>query len=167
MFFIWGVGNARKYTNVYMKDTCDRCGTTQDINVIMDYSYGSIFFIPVIKLKKKYYVVCQRCGSFKQISKKEFKEIKVHNRSGLVYGKTDVVVKSEPVKALENKDDSITEIIKEIESLISQLKERNYVLTEEKLPRFKVVLKEQLITKFSNEQLVDESIEEYFKNNKI
>jgi Fe2+ or Zn2+ uptake regulation protein len=164
MFFIWGVGNARKYTNVFVKETCDRCGTTQNINVIMEYSYGSIFFIPVIKLRKKYFVVCQRCGSFKEISKREFKAIKQSNRNGLVYGETEVVVKSEPVKAIENKEPK-NEIYSEIEKLIAQLKERNYVLTAEKLPRFKVVLKEQLLMKFENEQQVDLTIEEYFKDN--
>lgn len=167
MFFIWGVGNARKYTNVFTKETCDRCGTTQNINIIMEYSYGSIFFIPVIKMRKKYFVVCQRCGSFKEISKREFNAIKQANRNGLVYGEKDVVIKSEPVKVIENKEESNVEILKEIESLIAQLKERNYVLTAEKLPRFKVVLREQLLMKFENEQQVDAAIEQFFKDYKF
>ena len=203
MFFIWGFGSARKYTNVYVKETCDKCGTTQNINIIMDYNYGSLFFIQIVKARKKYYIVCPNCGAFKQISKREFKEIKSSNKNGLIYKTSDVVVTNEPVKAIEQKEvqknqasedskqdvqnvkinetskqdiqnvDIIknsneqiekNQILKEIEQIINKLKERNYVVTTEKLPKFKPVLKEQLLKKFNNEQLVDSSIEEYFNN---
>ena len=86
----------------------------------------------------------------------------------MVYEKSDVVVKNNPVNSIEKKEsfdvDLKNEILKEIDNLVNQLKERNYIITSQKLPTFKPVLREQLLKRFNNEQLVDESIEEYFKN---
>ena len=163
MFYIWGIGRARKNTRVLVKDNCNNCGTTQNMNIVMDYGYASLFFIPIVKVNKKYYVVCPGCGAYKQISKREFKAIKKQNQTALVYEPTEVVVAKEDPKAIDETSTLKIEIIKEIESLITQLKEKNYVLTDEKLPHFKQVLKEQLLKTFNNEQVVDETIEEYFK----
>ena len=104
MFVIWGVGSRRNYTGVIVRETCDRCGTTNDINIIADYKCGTIFFIPIFKFGRRYYEVCPNCGAFKEISKGEFKEIKAANRSGLIYEAKDVVVSNVPVQALESAD---------------------------------------------------------------
>ena len=173
MFLLWGVGSRRNYTNVFVKETCDRCGTTSDINIITDYKCGTIFFVPIIKLGRKYYEVCPNCGAFKEISKQEFKQIKAANRSGLVYQSSDVVVNAEPVKEIEmakTEENSVESSIskedvnKEINQIIKKLKEKDYVLTAEKLDKFKTVLKTQLMKKFSDEKVVDEAIADYFKD---
>lgn len=180
MFVIWGVGSRRNYTNVFKKETCDRCGETNDINIITDYKCGTIFFIPVFKFGRKYYEVCPNCGAFKEISKREFKEIKAANRSGLIYESNDVVVSSAPVKAIESSAStkveaetkaeveplkiSKSDVTKEINEIIKKLKEKNYILTAEKLDKFKLVLKGQLMKKFADESVVDEAIADYFKN---
>ncbi len=178
MFVIWGVGSRRNYTNVFIKETCDRCGNTNDINIITDYKCGTIFFIPIFKFGRKYYEVCPNCGAFKEISKREFKEIKAANRSGLIYEAKDVVVTSEPIKAIESAENITTveikeaaevkenkeDVTKEINNIIKKLKEKNYVLTADKLDKFKQVLKGQLMKKFTNEKVVEEAIADYFKN---
>ena len=171
MFVIWGIGSRRKYTNVFVKDTCDRCGTTENINIIADYKCGTIFFIPVFKFNKKYYEVCPNCGSFKEISKSQFKEIKAANRNGLVYEEKDVIVSAKPVEAIEytatqeisKSQNSKEEVTKEINEIVKKLKEKEYVLTSDKVDKFKQVLKEQLMKKFKDEQLIDEAIDDYFK----
>ncbi len=165
MFYIWGFGKARKNTGVLVQESCNKCGTSQKMNIVMEYSYGSLFFIPIVKLNKKFFVICPGCGAYKQISKQEFKEIKRANNNALIYKSADVVVNEEKIEPLANENFELkNKIIKEIDSIIKQLKERNYVLTEQKLPNFKVVLKEQLLKTFDNEQVVDETVEEYFKN---
>ena len=174
MFFIWGVGSRRNYTNVFVKETCDRCGTTSDINIITDYKCGTIFFIPVLKIARKYYEVCPNCGAFKEISKQEFKQIKASNKNSLVYKANDVVVTGESVEMIEEnkleKQTNVENLIskddvnKEINEIIKKLKEKNYVLTSEKLDKFKVVLKGQLMKKFNDEKVIDEAIADYFKD---
>lgn len=174
MFVIWGFGSRRKYTDVVTKDTCGACGTEQVMSVVMDYGCFTLFFIPIIKFGKKYYEVCPHCGAGRQITKREYKAIKAANRNGLVYGARDVVVKSEQPQMIEVKAETTSAastsnssaIKQEIDKIIKQLEERNYVLSADKVARFKPVLKEQLMKKFSNESEVDAAIEEYFKDKK-
>ncbi len=180
MFVIWGFGTRRNHTNVFVKDTCDNCGTTQDMDIISQYNCGTLFFIPIIKMRRKYFIVCPHCGAAKEISKAEFKQIKYESKNGLVYGPQDVVVsdaekvlieakaeeqsdvQAEKTVEFKNSGAIKTEIIKEIDSIILKLKEKNYVLTVDKLDKFKAVLKTQLLKKFNNEAQVDAAIEEYF-----
>lgn len=172
MFVIWGFGSRRKYTDVLVKDTCDACGTQQNMNILMDYGCFTLFFIPVIKFGKKYYEVCPHCGAGRQLTKKEFKAIKAASKKGLVYETKDITVKKEPEIVLEleskaeAKETSVqnNEIKQEIDRIIEKLKEKNYELTADKIARFKPVLKEQLMKKFANEKEVDAVIEAYFKN---
>lgn len=171
MFLLWGVGSRRKYTNVFVKETCDRCGTTTDINIITDYKCGTIFFIPVLKLARKYYEVCPNCGAFKEISKQEFKQIKQANKNGNVYKVNDGAaievsesIESKQVEEVSQNPLSKKTVNKEINEIIKKLKEKNYVLTYEKLDKFKVVLKGQLMKKFNDEKVIDEAIADYFKD---
>ena len=172
MFVIWGFGGRRKYTDVVTKDTCGACGTEQVMNIIVDYGCFTLFFVPIIKFGKKYYEVCPHCGAGRQITKREYNAIKAANRNGLIYGAKDVVVKSEPTQMIEVKAETTSAantsnsnaIKQEIDKIIKQLEERNYVLTADKLVRFKPVLKEQLMKKFSDESEVNAVIEEYFKD---
>ena len=170
MFFIWGFGKRSNYTGELVKDTCGNCGTEQNMNILTEYNYGSLFFIPILKMRRKYYIVCPHCGAGKQISKKEFKAIKAANRNGLVYEQKDITIKSEPKLAIETsakpetKNTNGAEIVAEIDRIVKKLEERNYIITPDKLGRFKPVLKEQVMKKFNNEQEVDVAIDEYFKD---
>ena len=172
MFVLWGFGRRSNYTGELVKDICGGCGTTQNMNILTEYNYGSIFFVPIIKLNRKYYIVCPRCGAGKQISKSEFKAIKAANRRGLIYEPQDVVVKKEEktlienVSKIEEPKNLEADIIAEIDSLVKLLKEKNYVITPEKHDKFKIVLKEQLKKKFNDEKMIDEAIDKYLKNMK-
>ncbi len=171
MFVIWGIGTRRQYTNVLVKDTCSECGTTQNMNILTQYGCGTLFFIPIIKVNRKYFEVCPNCGAGKQITKKEFKQIKENSKNGLVYEATDVTITTEPTLGIENsaKEEIVSSdkaITAEIDSLVKKLQEKNYVITAEKLGKFKPILKEQLMKKFNNEKDVDIAIEEYFKDMK-
>ncbi len=171
MFFIWGIGTRRKLTNVYVKEICGQCGTTQNMNILTQYGCATLFFVPIIKMNRKYFVVCPHCSASKQISKAEFKTIKNRNKNGLVFETKDIVVNKTETKLVESKQDEKLiatplkeEIVKEIDSIIKKLNEKNFVLTSEKVGKFKVVLKEQLLKKFNDEELINVVIEEYFKN---
>ncbi|MBP3581670.1 MAG: hypothetical protein J6J33_02840, partial [Clostridia bacterium] len=92
------------------------------------------------------------------------------NRNGLVYEQKDITIKSEPKLAIETsakpeqKSKNSAEITAEIDSIVKKLEEKNYIVTPDKLGRFKPVLKEQVMKKFNNEQEVDAAIDEYFKD---
>ncbi|SFG06722.1 zinc ribbon domain-containing protein [Oribacterium sp. WCC10] len=63
MFFIFGMNQGRKDLNYNQQMTCDICGRMGQYRVWMTYMSFSIFFIPVFKWRKIYYVVTSCCGS--------------------------------------------------------------------------------------------------------
>lgn len=63
MFFIMGINQGRKdfaYDRVVI---CDRCGAYGRYQVFMTYMCFSLFFIPIFKWNKEYYVQSTCCGT--------------------------------------------------------------------------------------------------------
>ena len=67
MFFMMGITNGRKDLNYNQMVICDRCGKYGRYTVFMTYMVLSLFFIPVFKWGKKYYVQTTCCGSTYQL----------------------------------------------------------------------------------------------------
>lgn len=63
MFFIMGINQGRKDFTYDRVVICDRCGAYGRYQVFMTYMYVSLFFIPVFKWKKEYYVQSTCCGT--------------------------------------------------------------------------------------------------------
>ncbi len=84
MFIIWGVDNKKKLLKFMVQATCGNCSTRCNMNIVKTYTCGTIFFIPVFVCKTKYFLVCPACGSVRQITKKQFKELKNAYKNGNV-----------------------------------------------------------------------------------
>lgn len=67
MFFMMGMMNGRKDLNFNQLFVCDRCGQYGRYKVYMTYMVLSLFFIPIFKWSKKYYVETSCCGTVYQI----------------------------------------------------------------------------------------------------
>lgn len=63
MLFIMGINQGRKDFTYDRVVICDRCGAYGRYQVFMTYMYVSLFFIPVFKWKKEYYVQSTCCGT--------------------------------------------------------------------------------------------------------
>ena len=63
MFFIGGISNKEKKLNYIQSIACSRCDTFGRMEVYMTYMYFSIFFIPIFKWNKKYFVKNTCCNS--------------------------------------------------------------------------------------------------------
>ena len=70
MFFIFGTGNGQKQLEFKQVAHCSCCGQYGHIKVFMKYTYFSLFFIPLFKWNKKYYVKMSCCGSTCELPKK-------------------------------------------------------------------------------------------------
>ncbi len=70
MFLIAGSSSKREKLDFNQSVVCDNCGQYGRYNVIMEYTYLSLFFIPIFKWNKKYYVKSSCCGSIYSINKK-------------------------------------------------------------------------------------------------
>ena len=63
MFFIMGITDGRKDLDFNQLITCDICGKYGRYHVFMTYTVLSVFFIPIFKWNKHYYVQTSCCGS--------------------------------------------------------------------------------------------------------
>ena len=56
MFFIGGISNEEKKLDYVQNTTCPKCGKFSRMEVYMTYMYFSLFFVPIFKWSKKYFV---------------------------------------------------------------------------------------------------------------
>ena len=56
MFFIGGISNGEKKLDYIQSTVCPRCEAFGRMEVYMTYMCFSLFFIPIFKWNKKYYV---------------------------------------------------------------------------------------------------------------
>lgn len=83
MFFICGISQGRKLFDYSKTVICGLCGGYGRYQAFMTYSYFSIFFIPIIKWDRRYYVQMSCCNTIyelnadkgKKLSRKESIEI--------------------------------------------------------------------------------------------
>lgn len=75
MFLIMGISQKEKKLNFNQLVICKCCGKYGHVEVFLSYSYFMLFFIPIIKWDKRYYVRMNCCGYVCEISKEIGKEI--------------------------------------------------------------------------------------------
>lgn len=63
MFFIMGIMPGRKDFSNHQMTICDHCGSYGRYQGFMTYLCLSLFFIPVLKWKKQYYVQMSCCNT--------------------------------------------------------------------------------------------------------
>lgn len=68
MFFIVGVSSKKDKLDFNQNMICPSCGRYGRYEAVMEYTYFSLFFIPILKWDKKYYVKSSCCGSVYSIS---------------------------------------------------------------------------------------------------
>ncbi len=67
MFFIIGITSKRDKLDFNQNMICSNCGRYGRYEIIMDYTCFSLFFIPILKWNKTYYVRNSCCGSIYSI----------------------------------------------------------------------------------------------------
>jgi uncharacterized paraquat-inducible protein A len=67
MFFIMGISSTEKRLDFNQTMQCFRCGHFGRYEVFMTFTYFSLFFIPLIKWNKKYYVKSTCCNTIYSI----------------------------------------------------------------------------------------------------
>lgn len=75
MFFIFGISSKQKNIDFTQMIICPSCGAYGRLELFMTYSYASLFFIPIFKWNKKYYLRTSCCGSLYLISNDLGKDI--------------------------------------------------------------------------------------------
>ncbi|HLR21103.1 MAG TPA: zinc ribbon domain-containing protein [Tissierellaceae bacterium] len=75
MFFVFGISNKEKEIDFSQTIVCEVCGAYGRLEAFMRYSYFSLFFIPILKWNKKYYIRSTCCNSLYTIDKDLGKDI--------------------------------------------------------------------------------------------
>lgn len=68
MFFIGGISSKNIKLDHNQMMICNACGRYGRYEVYMEYMYASLFFIPIFKWNKKYYVKSSCCNNIYSIS---------------------------------------------------------------------------------------------------
>lgn len=68
MFFIGGMSSKQEKLNFSQNIICPHCGKFGRYEVIIEYMYLSLFFIPILKWNRRYYVESTCCGNIYSIS---------------------------------------------------------------------------------------------------
>jgi hypothetical protein len=69
VFLIFGISSGRKKLDFHQAMVCAVCGGYGRYEVFMEYMYFSLFFLPIFKWNKTYYVKSSCCGSIYRIDK--------------------------------------------------------------------------------------------------
>lgn len=75
MFFIMGVSQGKKKLNFDQLIICGHCGRYAHLEVYIVYSYLSLFFIPVLKWGRRYYVRTTCCGMTVELEAEQGRQI--------------------------------------------------------------------------------------------
>lgn len=75
MFFIIGISNGIKNMEYFKNMICKGCGRFGRAEAFMTYSCLSLFFIPIFKWGKKYFIKMSCCGEIFEISPELGREI--------------------------------------------------------------------------------------------
>lgn len=67
MFFLMGINNGRKDLDFNQTIVCKLCGRFGRYQVFMTYTVLSLFFIPVIKWNRRYYVQTSCCNTLYEL----------------------------------------------------------------------------------------------------
>ena len=71
MFIIIGFRETRKFLGKARMLTCARCGNTNAFEVWSETQWITLFFINVIPVKTKYFVLCPICHYGQEVQKRE------------------------------------------------------------------------------------------------
>ncbi len=69
MFFICGVSSGQKELKFSQLVVCQLCGSYGRCQAFMTYMCLSLFFIPILKWNRRYYVKMSCCGSVYELDK--------------------------------------------------------------------------------------------------
>jgi hypothetical protein len=67
MLFIFGISNGEKKLDFVQTMLCSHCGLFTRLELTMTYMYFSLFFLPLFRWSKRYYVKSSCCGRVYEI----------------------------------------------------------------------------------------------------
>ena len=76
MFIIFGWENKSGLVRIAFREHCHRCQASRQWGHFQDSQWISFFFIPMIPIKHKHYLVCEGCNDTLELNAKAVKMLK-------------------------------------------------------------------------------------------
>ena len=77
MFIIFGAGeNIKEQFSLAKSDHCFHCNNTTRWTATKVQKHISLFFMPVLPYKTKYYIACPICNKGQEVSEQEFERLR-------------------------------------------------------------------------------------------
>lgn len=73
MFILWGTKQTQKQLAAGNEYMCPRCNNVNRWPVLQYTTWFTLFFIPLIPLRKKYYEMCPICRAGREMKKDQAK----------------------------------------------------------------------------------------------
>ncbi len=89
MFFIMGINSGQKKLDFDQLEVCRCCGKYGHVEVFMTYTYLMLFFIPIFKWNRRYFVRMNCCGSTAELNQDTGKAIEHGEIQGLTIDSLD------------------------------------------------------------------------------
>jgi len=86
MFIIWGFRQSKKELGIVGFFHCNRCNNDSEWRLLKIVSWFTVFFIPLIPYRTKYYAYCPICHDASAISKEEAQRIMAEQKSKAAEG---------------------------------------------------------------------------------
>ncbi len=172
MFVIFGTSTRNKLLEAYEQDVCGVCHTPNNMQLLEQSYWFSLFFIPIFKVAKKYYLICPNCRASRPVSKEEAKVLlgkapaKVENgkvRPGAQHPETAVATETTPQTTTAQTAVSVETMIKgDIDKVLASIKDPAVLQDSSNFNRLYTSLKDGLTAKYNNGELVEKTLKEYF-----
>lgn len=174
MFIIWGTTPRQKQFNIFVNDACGVCHVPNRM-VLMEYSrWFTLFFIPIFKISKQYFLVCPNCRASRKLTKEEGRALIDAHKNGGSLNETQVRA-SAPVQNIEampaesvspapaTNSISVEDVIKDdISKVLSSIKDPNVLQDSSNFNKLYNSLKSGLTSKYGDAALVEKVLNEYF-----
>jgi hypothetical protein len=169
MFVIFGSARRQKGFDVFVQDVCGRCHNPNNMQLVEISNWFSLFFIPIFKITKEFYLVCPHCGAARKVPNKEAKAMIEQAKNGAapavnrnVRAENPQPTQQEFVQSQAAGVDVRALIKNDIDRVMATIQDPAFLSDNRNFEKLYNSLKNGLVPKYNDPALVEEVLKEYF-----
>jgi len=92
MFFIFGINEDKADLGIDQQMRCPFCGRMGNLQLVMTYTVFTLFFLPLFKWNKKFYVRFDCCNSIYELNSEAGRYIEFYGADGVEIEESDLTL---------------------------------------------------------------------------
>lgn len=169
MFVIFGSRPRQKGHNVFLQDVCGQCHNPHNMQLVEVSHWFTLFFIPIFKVMKQYFIVCPTCGAARKIPNKQAKQL-IAQAKGVVPAVDRNVraanggqpIQQQPAQPQNETVDVKAMIKSDIDRVMGSIQNAEFLSDNSNFEKLYNSLKNGLTPKYNDPVLVEQALKEYF-----